>query len=243
MILGVANCGGAAACVMGVRATRIGAGGIGGVVVPLGAMLRGAVLLGTGSSEAGGETRRMDETDGQDRLSVQLLERVAAGDRDAFRQLYDLHAPRLNAFALRITRHGPLAADAVHDAFLQVWRNAGRFDASRGQPAAWLLSLVRYRALDIARRRGREVPDDDLPERADEDPDPLARLMTSRDAAALHACLRRLPPERQKLMLLAFVEGLTHADLSDRLAVPLGTIKSWIRRGLLALRACLEEAR
>ncbi len=189
-----------------------------------------------------GAVRRMAETDGQDGLSAQLLERVAGGDREAFRQLYDIHAPRLHAFALRITRQGPLAADAVHDAFLQVWRNAARFDATRGNPAAWLLGLVRYRALDIARRRGREVPDDDMPERADEDPDPLQRLVSSRDAAALHACLRQLPVERQKLVLLAFVEGLTHADLADRTMIPLGTIKSWIRRSLQSLRQCLEGA-
>ena len=174
--------------------------------------------------------------------SSALLGRVAAGDREAFRELYDLHAPRLHAFALRITRQGPLAADAVHDAFLQVWRNAARFDARRGDPAAWLLGLVRYRAIDIARRRGREVSDDEMPERADEDPDPLQHLLASRDAAALHACLGQLPVERQKLVLLAFVEGLTHADLADRMAIPLGTIKSWIRRSLLSLRQCLEAA-
>lgn len=187
-----------------------------------------------------GALRRMPDTDDPDALSARLLERVAVADRQAFRELYDLHAPRLHAFALRITRQGPLAADAVHDAFLQVWRNAARFDPSRGSPAAWLLGLVRYRALDIARRRGREVADDDVPEQIDEDPDPLQRLESSRDAAALHACLRQLPAERQRLVLLAFVDGLTHADLADRLTVPLGTVKSWIRRSLQSLRQCLE---
>lgn len=182
----------------------------------------------------------MDQPDAQDRLSIQLLDRVAAGDREAFRQLYDLHAPRLNAFALRITRQGPLAADAVHDALLQVWRNAARFDPERGSPGAWLLALVRYRALDIARRRMREVPDDAVPELADEDPDPLQHLLASRESSALHQCLQGLPPERQKLVVMAFVEGLTHADLSVRLAMPLGTVKSWIRRSLQSLRTCLE---
>lgn len=185
----------------------------------------------------------MSETDGPDELSVRLLGRIASGDRDAFRKLYDLHAPRLHAFALRITRQGPLAADAVHDAFLQVWRNADRFNADRGSPTAWLLGLVRYRALDIARRRGREVPDHDMPEPVDEDPDPLQRLLASRDAAALHACLGQLPADRRRLVLLAFVEGLTHGDLALRLAIPLGTVKSWIRRSLQSLRSCLEDGR
>ena len=173
-----------------------------------------------------------------------LLGQVAAGDRVAFRRLYDLQAPRLYAVALRITRQGPLAADAVHDAFLQVWRNAGRFDAARAPAEAWLLGLVRYRALDIARRRGREVAADDLdlPEPADEGPDPLEVLAGSRDAAALHACLRQLEADRRRLVLLAFVDGLSHSEVAARVGMPLGTVKSWIRRSLQSLRLCLEGA-
>ena len=169
-----------------------------------------------------------------------LLQRVAAGDRDAFQALYQEQSPRLYGVALRITRHSAQAADAVHDAFLQVWRNAGRFDIARGNPEAWLLSLARYRALDIARRGGRELPGDDLPDRADEDPDPLARLESARDATALHRCLEGLDVERRRLVALAFVEGLTHVELAERVAMPLGTVKSWIRRSLQTLRACLE---
>ncbi len=173
-----------------------------------------------------------------------LLGRIAAGDRAAFRRLYDLQAPRLHAVALRVTRQMPLAADAVHDAFLQVWRNAGRFESSRGSPEAWLLSLVRYRALDIARRRGREVSQEDLdlPEPVDQDPDPLARLASGREASALAACLRQLDQERRRLVLLAFVEGLSHSEVAERANMPLGTVKSWIRRSLQSLRLCLEGA-
>jgi RNA polymerase sigma-70 factor (ECF subfamily) len=173
-----------------------------------------------------------------------LLHLVAAGDRGAFRRLYDLQAPRLYAIALRITRQGPLAADAVHDAFLQVWRNAARFETARGSGGAWLISLVRYRALDIARRRGHETSAEelDLPEQADADPDPLERLASSRDAAALHACLRKLEDDRRRLLLLAFVEGLSHSEIAERVGMPLGTVKSWIRRSLQSLRLCLDGA-
>lgn len=171
-----------------------------------------------------------------------LIPRIAAGDRAAFRRVYDLHAPRLYAVALRITRQGPLASDAVHDAFLQLWRNAGRFDLGRGNPEAWLVSLVRYRALDIARRRSREVPDHDLPEPVDEDPDPLQRLAASHDAAALHNCLGQLEADRRRLLALAFIDGLSHSEVAERLKLPLGTVKSWIRRSLQALRLCLEAA-
>jgi RNA polymerase sigma-70 factor (ECF subfamily) len=141
---------------------------------------------------------------------------------------------------MRITRQPGLAADAVHDAFLQVWQNAGRYDMARGQVEAWLLSLVRYRALDIIRRRSREEPGADVPEQEDTDPDPLARLVSSTEASALHRCLRTLEADRQKLLALAFVEGLSHSELADKLNLPLGTIKSWIRRALAALKACLE---
>ena len=202
--------------------------------------MTGTVAIAAGGSAWRGsvaEARSADEP-------TALLGQVAAGDRAAFRRLYDLQAPRLYAVALRITRQGPLAADAVHDAFLQVWRNAGRFDAARGPAEAWLLGLVRYRALDIARRRGREVaPDDlDLPEPADDAPDPLELLAGSRDAAALHACLRQLEADRRRLVLLAFVEGLSHSEVAARVGMPLGTVKSWIRRSLQSLRLCLEGA-
>ncbi len=172
----------------------------------------------------------------------ELLARVSAGDRTAFRAIYDEQASHMYAVAMRITRQSALASDAVHDAFLQVWRHAGRFEAERGSPQAWLMSLVRYRALDIARRRGRETSDEAVPERADEDPDPLARLETSRDASALHGCLGELPPDRRRLVALAFVEGLSHAEVAAKLDLPLGTVKSWIRRSLRSLRSCLEGA-
>ncbi len=175
-----------------------------------------------------------------DTTLTDLLGRVAAGDRLAFRAIYDGQASHMYAVAMRITRQSALASDAVHDAFLQVWRHAGRFEADRGSPQAWLMSLVRYRALDIARRRGRETSDEAVPERADEDPDPLARLETSRDATALHGCLGQLAPDRRRLVALAFVEGLSHAEVATQLDLPLGTVKSWIRRSLRTLRGCLE---
>ncbi len=170
-----------------------------------------------------------------------LLARCAHGDRAAFRRLYDLQAPRLHGVALRITRQASLAADAVQEAFLQVWQNAARFDPARGSAEAWLLTLVRYRALDLARRQGREQPGLALPEAADLAPDALAQLVSGADARALRGCLEQLEKERRRLIVMSFIGGLTHAELSERLGTPLGTVKSWIRRGLAALRECLER--
>ncbi len=169
-----------------------------------------------------------------------LLERIGRGDRVAFRTLYDQQSSRLYAVALRITRQTALASDAVHDAFLQVWRNAARFDPARGNAEAWLVTLVRYRALDIARGRGREVSDEGMPEQVDPEPDALTRLSQGREARALHNCLAALTEERRRLIVMAFVDGLSHSEVAERTDMPLGTVKSWIRRGLQALRACLE---
>ncbi len=169
-----------------------------------------------------------------------LLRRSAAGDRAAFHRIYDLQSSRLYGVALRITRQGALAADAVHDAFISVWQYADRFDPARGNAEAWLTSIVRYRALDLVRHSGREITGVELPEPADEDPDPLARLVESAEGTALRRCLDELDGEKRQLIVFAFMEGLTHTELSGRFAIPLGTVKSSIRRGLAALRRCLE---
>jgi RNA polymerase sigma-70 factor (ECF subfamily) len=170
-----------------------------------------------------------------------LLVRCAAGDRSAFRQIYDLQAPKLYAIALRITRQASLATDAVQETFLQVWQNARHFDPGRGCAEAWLIGLARYRALDLIRRGGREVLGVEIPEPADESPDPLARAILSFDSEVLRRCLGQLEAERRRMIELAFVEGYSHAELSTRLDVPLGTVKSWIRRGLEALKRCFSQ--
>ena len=171
--------------------------------------------------------------------SAALLQLCAAGDRLAFRRLYERWSSRLHGIALRITRQSSLAADATHDAFVQVWQQAHRFDPARGSAEAFLVSLVRYRALDIIRRHGREVPGYEPDDEPDDAPDALTRLVSSAEGAALQRCLGLLDRERQRLIMLAFVDGLSHGELATRLGAPLGTIKSWIRRSLLSLRECL----
>jgi RNA polymerase sigma-70 factor (ECF subfamily) len=167
-----------------------------------------------------------------------LLQRCAAGDRGAFRALYDRHAPRLYAVALRITRHAGAASDVVQEAFIQTWRNAGRFDTGRGNAEAWMTGLVRYRALDLLRRAGPRTVDLDEVSLA-EAGDTVTALDGETEGRALRQCLERLEPERRHLVILAFVEGFSHSELAVRLATPLGTVKSSIRRALAALRECL----
>jgi len=167
-----------------------------------------------------------------------LLQRCAAGDRAAFRALYDQNAPRLYAVALRITRHTGLAADTVQEAFVQVWQNARHYDPARGAAIAWMTGLARYRALDLMRRAGpamASLEDTTLPEL----PNDLEALAGSADGRALRQCLERLDEGRRRLVVMAFVEGFSHAELAQRLTAPLGTIKSTIRRTLASLRECL----
>ena len=171
-----------------------------------------------------------------------LLARCAQADGVAFRRLYDLQSATLYSVALRITRQPALAADAVHDAMLQVWRNAARFDPARGNARAWLLSLVRYRALDSVARIGREATGGEMPEIADAEPDPLHRLLATQEGMLLHHCLQEIDTGRRGLVLLAFFEGLTHSEIAERIGQPLGSVKSGIRRALLRLRACLDGA-
>jgi RNA polymerase sigma-70 factor, ECF subfamily len=168
------------------------------------------------------------------------LRACSSGDRAAFRCLYELWGARLHGIALRITHQPSLAADATHDAFVQVWQRAARFDPARGSPEAWLVSLVRYRALDIIRGRTREVGGYEPANEPDDRPDALAALMVSAEGRALQRCVGELDPERRRIIMLAYIDGLSHGELSERLSLPLGTVKSWIRRGLRALRGCLD---
>ena len=171
---------------------------------------------------------------------TQLLERCAAGDAKSFRHLYDLQAARLYGIALRIVRQPAPAADVLYDSFVSAWQFAGSFDPGRGSPEAWLTSIVRHRALDLVRRRGREIADAEIPEQGDEDPDPLARLAGRPEGAALHRCLGELDENQRSLIGLAFIDGYSHAALAQRLGVPRETVKSSVLRGLARLRRCLE---
>jgi RNA polymerase sigma-70 factor, ECF subfamily len=172
----------------------------------------------------------------------ELLTAIRNGSRLALKRLYELESRRLYGIALGILRRPELAADALQDTFIQVWQNAARFSAERGNAAAWLTGIVRFRALDAARKASREILTDDpaLGDKA-ETHDPLDALDRRASGDALRRCLGALEEKQRRCILLAFVEGLSHAEISSRLAAPLGSVKSWVRRGLLSLRSCLES--
>jgi RNA polymerase sigma-70 factor (ECF subfamily) len=170
-----------------------------------------------------------------------LLQRCAVGDRHAFRLLYEMEAPRLKAVALRITRSATVAEDVLHDVFVKVWRDAAGFDLRLGAARPWLTTKVRFRAMEVMRRAGREMPGLDLAESEDDSPDALTHLLRHADGRALHACLGELDDCRRDLIHRAFIEGRSHADLAVETGIPLGTVKSTIRRSLMLLRRCLDR--
>lgn len=165
----------------------------------------------------------------------------ARRDSRALRSLYDRDAGFLSGVALRIVKRPEVASDVLHDAFLDIWQRARTYDPARGAARAWIVSVVRHRALKAVRRSGRETGLDPALSEAvpDQSPDAFAALSASQAGAALHRCLERLEPARRDVVLLAYVDGLSQSEIAHRLATPLGTIKAWTRRSLISLRECL----
>ncbi|MCB1801645.1 MAG: sigma-70 family RNA polymerase sigma factor [Gammaproteobacteria bacterium] len=176
-----------------------------------------------------------------------MLARAALGDRLAFADLYRATSAKLFAVLLRMLKNEEMAEDALQDVFIKVWHRAGEYHAGKGTVMTWLISIARYRAIDMLRRARAGVqtvseeqrPLDSHPAR---DGDPVERTCRVSDDARLAACLDELDAQRRACLVLAYCEGYTHDELSQRVGSPLGTIKSWIRRGLLALKSCLERA-
>lgn len=162
----------------------------------------------------------------------QLLERVAEGDMEAFDGLYDASSKRLYAIAYRILRDEAAAQDAAQEAFVNIWRRAKLFDPARGSPIGWMSVIVRNVALNMIRseRSTEPIDDMDIPVAPVDPPD-----------ARLGQCLKRLPEDQGNAIVLTYTYGLTHSELAEHLSVPLGTAKSWIRRGMLALKECMQR--
>ncbi len=183
-----------------------------------------------------------------DQHLMTLIDRVAQRDESALKALYDLTARKLYGLALRVVSNSERAEDVLQESFLQVWRNAPDYRASLSPPMAWLGLIVRSRSLDSLRRRAAERShltqelDETLADTLEGDsPDPLDTSLASQQAWALHQCLGQLEHKQREVISLAYLRDLSHGELSERLALPLGTVKTWIRRGLDNLRDCMAR--
>jgi RNA polymerase sigma factor (sigma-70 family) len=173
-------------------------------------------------------------------IEIALLA-CASGDKSALKRIYDAESPRMVGVAQRLLKRRALAEEAVQDAFILIWRHAARFDPQRGGGLTWIYAILRNRSLSILRDEKRtETSDRPIAEEtASEEDDPETVMSKLTDAKALHGCLEMLPPQRRGIVLLAFVQGLTHGEIAGRLRMPIGTVKSWIRRSLISLKECL----
>lgn len=169
-----------------------------------------------------------------------LLVAVAAGDRDAFARLYQQAGPLLFAISLKVVRRRDQAEEVLQDGFVRIWRKAQLFDPERGAAAAWLVTIVRRCALDRLRNEQARLDPLEI-----DDPDMRDQLATEPPSIGarqdLSRCLAQLADGAKRAILLAYVHGLTHDEIAGQLQAPLGTVKSWIRRGLGQLKVCLDQ--
>ncbi len=172
-----------------------------------------------------------------------LLALVSRGDRRALGEVYSRTSAKLFGVCLRVTRDREAAEDILQQVYLKVWNRAGRFDPQVASPITWLCAIARNASIDWVRKHGSPA----MAEPAEADPadsgiaEAAAEMMaTGEDRAQIFDCLELLPLNQQRAIRLAFFDGLSHSELASTLRSPLGTTKSWIRRGLLQLRGCLQ---
>jgi RNA polymerase sigma-70 factor (ECF subfamily) len=164
-------------------------------------------------------------------------------DRAAFVELYHASAANLNGIALRILKSPQWAEEVLQDAFVKVWQRAADYDPSRGAAMTWMINIVRNAALDLMRRADYRAHLDPAPiDEAwpDHVPGPAAAAIMSDDLARLRRCLDRLSDEQRSTVLLVHHEGYSPVEIAKQRKVPLGTVKTWVRRGLLSLRECMR---
>lgn len=179
---------------------------------------------------------------------MDLLDRIAARDDSALKSLYESTSSRLFGLALRVLRNRDAAEDVLQESFLTIWRSAGNYRASLSPPMAWMGLIVRSRALDALRKRSSDRADlmneldDTLADTLEGDStNPMDATDASEQAFALHQCLGKLENKQREVVSLAYLRDLSHGDLAEQLKLPLGTVKTWIRRGLEQLRACMAR--
>lgn len=173
----------------------------------------------------------------------QLLQQTGRNDQKAFAELYKRTSSKLFGVCLRMLRDRGEAEEVLQETYTTVWRRADSFDAGRASAITWLVTLSRNKAIDRLRQHREELMDDParLDDAADEQPTPAADAEISQEYQRLQRCLDELEPQQQNSVREAFFTGATYNELATRCKVPLGTMKSWIRRSLMQLRTCLDS--
>ena len=171
-----------------------------------------------------------------------LIAQVALGDRDAFARLYDATSAKLHAVCVRVLGRGRGAEDAMQDAYVKIWRNAGRYRVTGHSPMAWLITIARNTAIDRLRaRRGHADLADYHEVLAAPDLSPEGSAIAASETRRLIGCMDEMPGDRRAAVTGAYLDGRTYADLASEADVPLNTMRTWLRRGLIALRECMSR--
>jgi RNA polymerase sigma-70 factor, ECF subfamily len=173
-----------------------------------------------------------------------LLGQVALGNRAAFETLYRDTSSRLFGICLRVLNQRAEAEEVLQEVYTSVWRKAGQFDATRASAMSWLSMMARNKSIDRLRAlpaRATRTPIEMADQIEDPGASPAQQAETSTDRVRLENCLKQLEPKRHSLIRAAFFDGSTYEELAARIEAPLGSVKSWIRRGLMQLRTCLES--
>lgn len=172
----------------------------------------------------------------------QLIARVAMADRAAFEALYDRVSAKLFGVCLRVLNTRAEAEDAMQDTFVKIWNNADRYQINGLSPMTWLITIARNTAIDRLRTRRKGHQDIDTPglELAAPGPNPEQSAVAASEASLLTGCLEKLDADRGAAVRGAYLDGDSYADLAARFDVPLNTMRTWLRRGLLSLRECMS---
>jgi RNA polymerase sigma-70 factor (ECF subfamily) len=188
------------------------------------------------------------QTNQSDSDLMKLLDQMALQDEAALKDLYDMTSSKLFGLALRVVNKREWAEDVLQDAYLYIWRSAADYRASLSPPMAWMGLIVRSRALDFLRKRSSErlhltqELDEYLNETIEGDaPNPMNTALASEQAWALQQCMNQLENKQREVVSLAYLRDLSHSELAEQLKLPLGTVKTWIRRGLEQLRGCMAR--
>ena len=185
-------------------------------------------------------------SDSQTAWLAALLARCALREQAAFAELYRATAPKLFGVAVRILRRQDWAEDVLQECYVSIWHHAADYAVARSAPLTWMTSIVRNRCLDWLRRPYPESGGDEYDIAAaawhDEGPGPLERLLAAAEASALARCMEELESRQRQSIALAFFHGFSHSELAAHMRQPLGTVKTWVRRGLLRLKDCLGAA-
>ena len=171
-----------------------------------------------------------------------LLAQCSLGDRRAFETLYRSVSPRLHGVALRLMGRSDLAEEVLQESFVRIWNNASRYQSHLSAPMTWMINITRYQAIDQLRKyRDRPLNDLDAQTLVDDSPSAHDQLNSSRESSTLHRCLDKLEGMQRQSITIAYFGGLSCSELAEHLSAPLGSVKSWIRRGMEHLRRCLES--